>query len=777
MHNGVIAGFAAIRRALVASLSDAAYDAVQSFHSDSSVAFALFLHHLPPAPTPDAPHPPAVLLDAVRATLASIAAAQREAGVRDTSLLNFCVADGDTLVATRYITSSDAEEDAASLYYAEGSAFRRRERGASAPPAASPRVAPRGPAADGEAEYELCYRDPGSTTVLVASEPITAAKGDWVAVPRNHALVVTREKGAFVNVMLAPLGAEGGDGGEVGRCLDAVRGAADVRAGRRGGGRRAPSRAPSASDIEGASAGGGGGDAADRGATPAPRPPDHRFTGHTGPVLCLATSGRHAFSGSVDRTVRAWDTDTGECVRVLGGHRHPVQRLAVAGRLLASAGGGHILTHDTVSWAPVHGIQLPEGTGSVYALNIGGDGTLFCGGQDAALRAYPPPLHWQANSGGGGGGAACDGAAAPAPATPAAVASGHCSAICSIAVVGHRVASAGGDAAIRVWEAAGLAPLGALRGHRGSVMALAAHGPSLVLSGGRDNLVRAWDLDAMVCRAALAGHGDDVLALASLRAPAAAAAARGAASPPRGAAPPGDAAPAPARHDGGLFASASADGTVRVWDGGRWACVRVLGAGAPAPPLFEAPSFVSIEATAEYVLAGGSDGQLRAWEVGCLLGASGGAPAARPPSADAAARAAKRARADPPASPTAAAATTDPATALTSPAGSRRDPGARLERELERALAAFVRLRTVSADPTLREDCFRGAKWLAGVLESIGAEIKVARPVDDRNPVVLARLGRDPSKPTVTFYGHYDVQPAMEREWATDPFCVASVDG
>lgn len=37
MHNGVVAGFMQIRRALLAGLSDAAYNAVQSFHSDSAV--------------------------------------------------------------------------------------------------------------------------------------------------------------------------------------------------------------------------------------------------------------------------------------------------------------------------------------------------------------------------------------------------------------------------------------------------------------------------------------------------------------------------------------------------------------------------------------------------------------------------------------------------------------------------------------------------------------------------------------------------------------------
>lgn len=47
MHNGVVGGFMQIRRALLAKLSDAAYDTVQSFHSDSAICFAIFLHYLP----------------------------------------------------------------------------------------------------------------------------------------------------------------------------------------------------------------------------------------------------------------------------------------------------------------------------------------------------------------------------------------------------------------------------------------------------------------------------------------------------------------------------------------------------------------------------------------------------------------------------------------------------------------------------------------------------------------------------------------------------------
>ena len=37
----------------------------------------------------------------------------------------------------------------------------------------------------------------------------------------------------------------------------------------------------------------------------------------------------------------------------------------------------------------------------------------------------------------------------------------------------------------------------------------------------------------------------------------------------------------------------------------------------------------------------------------------------------------------------------------------------------------------------------------------VGAEIKLCRPFDDKHPVLLGRLGRNPDRPTICFYGHY----------------------
>lgn len=59
-------------------------------------------------------------------------------------------------------------------------------------------------------------------------------------------------------------------------------------------------------------------------------------------------------------------------------------------------------------------------------------------------------------------------------------------------------------------------------------------------------------------------------------------------------------------------------------------------------------------------------------------------------------------------------------------------------------------------------------EWLVQTLKNSGFKTKVIKGFD--NPVVLASVQVDQSYPTILIYGHYDVQPASEEEWGTNPF-------
>ena len=51
-----------------------------------------------------------------------------------------------------------------------------------------------------------------------------------------------------------------------------------------------------------------------------------------------------------------------------------------------------------------------------------------------------------------------------------------------------------------------------------------------------------------------------------------------------------------------------------------------------------------------------------------------------------------------------------------------QEPDAQGMRRLERSLREFLRIKTVSRDPELKEDCFRGAKYLCSKLEALGEQ-------------------------------------------------------
>ncbi|HEY2585893.1 MAG TPA: dipeptidase [Tepidisphaeraceae bacterium] len=91
-------------------------------------------------------------------------------------------------------------------------------------------------------------------------------------------------------------------------------------------------------------------------------------------------------------------------------------------------------------------------------------------------------------------------------------------------------------------------------------------------------------------------------------------------------------------------------------------------------------------------------------------------------------------------------------------------------------LKEYLSIPSVSTKPDHAADVRHCASWLADRLKQSGLKAQIRET--GGHPVVLAKNDHKPGRPTVLFYGHYDVQPPEPLEkWVTKPFEPAVRDG
>ena len=91
-------------------------------------------------------------------------------------------------------------------------------------------------------------------------------------------------------------------------------------------------------------------------------------------------------------------------------------------------------------------------------------------------------------------------------------------------------------------------------------------------------------------------------------------------------------------------------------------------------------------------------------------------------------------------------------------------------------LADFLKIPSVSTDPTHVGDVRNAAEWVFDKLNRLGLQPELHET--ERHPVVYGSRLFDPSLPTLLIYGHYDVQPPDPLdEWITPPFSPSIRDG
>ena len=102
----------------------------------------------------------------------------------------------------------------------------------------------------------------------------------------------------------------------------------------------------------------------------------------------------------------------------------------------------------------------------------------------------------------------------------------------------------------------------------------------------------------------------------------------------------------------------------------------------------------------------------------------------------------------------------------------------------EAAVAQLMEFLAIPSVSTVREhadDCRRAATWVRDLLDHAGLDASLMETGTKQkrgHPVVVAKNRHEPGRPTVLFYGHYDVQPPEPLDlWKSPPFEPTVRDG
>lgn len=161
MHNGMVGDFHKIRRPLLRMLNDTAYDAILG-STDSEYLFGLFLNHI------DDPHGDVSceeMVIALNKMFDDLSQLLIENHAQMHCYINVVVTNGSSIIATRYTSNPSVQP--ATLYYMYGKEYHCRG--------------------------DVCVMEPSvgqSTAIVVASEPMTARRSDWMKVQRNSMMIV-----------------------------------------------------------------------------------------------------------------------------------------------------------------------------------------------------------------------------------------------------------------------------------------------------------------------------------------------------------------------------------------------------------------------------------------------------------------------------------------------------------------------------------------------------------------------------------------------------------
>lgn len=178
MQNGDIANFKKIQRKLLQLLTQETFEMITG-STDGEHGGALFMECLPKHQPPYSPDELAeAMTKCIALILELIDVSLIESEIKNShenTHLNFTVSDGDTIVATRFRDS--VMEEPPTLFYTIGNSFKTRKM-------------------EENAKFitKTQTSNPNQKSVLIASEPLNYDVKEWILVPKNHMLIISKEK-------------------------------------------------------------------------------------------------------------------------------------------------------------------------------------------------------------------------------------------------------------------------------------------------------------------------------------------------------------------------------------------------------------------------------------------------------------------------------------------------------------------------------------------------------------------------------------------------------